>query len=217
MLQAGAEVALPMRPLRLLRFLIGRRGPDEPGARASKVCTKCRRSLPPEAFFRDKSQRDGLRPDCKECFSAVSHRWQRAHPKEHHESVQRWQRAHPVETRKWEQRWRESNPERARQKAREANRIRRGRLASVIREPYSRAEVLASSGGVCPVCGLESVLEIGHVVSVALGGPDVRANVMPICSTCNAVAGTTIISPAAIPSIRARSLELQALDMRRAA
>lgn len=57
----------------------------------TKTCSKCRRALPPDAFYRAKKWNDGLHPWCKECFltgqkeryerrmqeSPPHHRWHR--------------------------------------------------------------------------------------------------------------------------------------------
>lgn len=42
--------------------------------------------------------------------------------------------------------------------------------------------------GKCRICGEDRVLEMHHIIPVAAGGPDIRANVVMLCPTCHRLA-----------------------------
>jgi 5-methylcytosine-specific restriction endonuclease McrA len=185
-----------MRPMDVLSWIADRfaRKPGLPTRR----CPRCSRSLPLEKFSKSRTTADGYQSWCRDCHSAYHRERYNALRDQEQARVLRYQQAHP-------------------EKHREQVRLRKARRRSVTPEPYDRAEVLASNGGRCYVCGLAVELEVGHVVPIALGGPDTRDNVVPICSVCNHIAGTNVLSPTAIASIKARALELRSLEQKQAA
>lgn len=83
-------------------------------------------------------------------------------------------------------RWREANPDRVHT----LNMRRRTRLAQVEHQDYSRREIYDRDGGRCKLCGVElpfksNAFHIDHIVPIALGGPDIPANVQLACPPCN--------------------------------
>jgi len=40
-----------------------------------KICSKCKRELPEEAFRKDKSIKDGLRSECRDCCKPYSKKY----------------------------------------------------------------------------------------------------------------------------------------------
>ena len=42
---------------------------------STKVCTKCKRTLPLSEFYRRAASKDGLTCQCKECRKAAEHEW----------------------------------------------------------------------------------------------------------------------------------------------
>lgn len=49
----------------------------------SKLCRKCKRTLPSDAFARDSTAKDGLNRRCRECMSVYKHEWcKRPHVRE---------------------------------------------------------------------------------------------------------------------------------------
>lgn len=73
------------------------------------------------------------------------------------------------------------------------NRLRWARLASVPRERFTLADVIARDGLWCALCGTEVVLgvlgameaTVDHVVPVSGGGPDTLANAQLAHRGCN--------------------------------
>ena len=55
-----------------------------------KTCTKCKRSLPLDSFSRDRSKKDGLRSQCRECQKAADRRYREANVEAERERKRRY-------------------------------------------------------------------------------------------------------------------------------
>ena len=84
------------------------------------------------------------------------------------------------------------SPETRREKNRKRDRLRRAKLRGVERGPYTRAEIWERDGGLCRYCGEPAGEDwhIAHLIALANGGPDTRANVAVACAPCNLADGT---------------------------
>jgi len=111
-----------------------------------KRCTKCGENKPPEAFHRNRSERDGVARWCRDCMSSAASSWYRASPDARVKNRQRRREqraAHPDEERERRHTWRADHPEEA-----EANRVR-------LRQEHkaNREAVFGHYGRACACCG----------------------------------------------------------------
>ena len=86
-----------------------------------KICTKCRAQKPLEAFYRERSRRDGLRPWCKSCTNAAIAARAMAHPEAKKQSDQAYYEANKSRRHEQTRQWRSRNPERFREIQRASN------------------------------------------------------------------------------------------------
>jgi hypothetical protein len=64
-----------------------------------KVCTKCKKEKPLEAFRRQGSTKDGLKYYCKSCDDETAKKYYDKNKKKIINSVTQWQKAHPDKVR----------------------------------------------------------------------------------------------------------------------
>ena len=57
-------------------------------AESSKLCSKCKKSLPVSAFWKDRSQKDGKCRRCKGCASAQSKEWESTQDRKEYHKIQ---------------------------------------------------------------------------------------------------------------------------------
>lgn len=69
----------------------------------SKVCTKCKKEKPAEAFGRDPRLRSGLKSQCKECRSAHKREWYRRNRDHVTEYNHKWRAENPDYHTVWQQ------------------------------------------------------------------------------------------------------------------
>ena len=76
------------------------------------VCSRCRRDLPEEAFYPDRTHptRDHT-SECKECRALSVKEWQNTHEEEFKEMVALWRDENRDHYNKVAREWREANPE----------------------------------------------------------------------------------------------------------
>jgi len=136
-----------------------------------KQCTKCGETKSRTEFYAATGCADGLRGECKACFSARSKLW---YAKNRRHVIQRVQR------------WRRENPERARESQRRRNATRTREL----REGHLRRTfgmtlrdydaMLAAQGGGCAICGSRPAngesFHVDHLGDVVRGILCVRCN-----------------------------------------
>jgi 5-methylcytosine-specific restriction endonuclease McrA len=98
----------------------------------------------------------------------------------------RWALANPEKAREYKRKWEKNNP------TKRADHVhkRRARLANAESDGYTRTEIYQRDNGACTYCGIALEykpygFEIDHIVPIALGGPDTRANVQLACRSCN--------------------------------
>jgi len=65
---------------------------DKPNTR---ICNKCKQSLPLESFSKDLSRHDKLKVSCKECSNQTRKQWSKANPQKDNERQIRWAKANP--------------------------------------------------------------------------------------------------------------------------
>lgn len=67
----------------------------------TKVCTKCKRTLPAtlEYFSPDKRRKSGLQARCKRCHNDWKREYNKSHPENVSKSSRKWQITHPQQLR----------------------------------------------------------------------------------------------------------------------
>lgn len=110
----------------------------------SKRCTKCGELKPLDHFYKAKGGRDGLRGDCKDCFSTRAKQWYAANRTHVIARVKQWQQANPDRVNTAHRARRAANPERQRD-----GHLRRTFGLSL--DEYER--ILRDQSGRCKICG----------------------------------------------------------------
>lgn len=105
-----------------------------------KRCGKCRQSLPPSGFYRDRTHWDGLATVCKDCDKAAAKAWRQAHPEQVRRQHALFRERHPDKMRLYKAKWVEKNPDaykdiRRRFYERHADRLREQDRARRARNP----------------------------------------------------------------------------------
>lgn len=87
----------------------------------TKTCKKCGQAFPAtfEYFHKDKSRRDGLCSNCKECNQKKTKEWREANPEKAHETRLAYYYANPEKARENARAWQQANPEKAQQRKRD--------------------------------------------------------------------------------------------------
>lgn len=164
-----------------------------------KTCKTCGEDLPISEFYADRRNTDGLFATCKQCTCRRARERKDANPelrRREVESTRRYrQTAAGKAARKREYiksrertiaraaKWNRAHPE----VRRAAVQRRRDRLGKKGRARVSREATAARRamwGNRCWVCGAHAT-QMDHVKPVAAGGPDLPANLRPICGSCN--------------------------------
>ena len=169
-----------------------------------KICKTCGESKSPELF------RSGRRT-CKACDCAKQKARYEADPDKYREAGRRYYHKNQVECRDRHSSWYAKNREARAQYNRvwrtensdyhrmwrqnNRDKVRKWQAARYAREAApGKARLKASEwqrikeayGHRCAYCGCKPTrLEKEHVIPLASGGPNVAANVVPVCSACN--------------------------------
>lgn len=111
-----------------------------------KRCKRCGETKPLDQFYKNKTGRDGLRPECKPCSSAQKKAWYRQNREAVIAKVIAWQRANQDRYNARMREYRKANPEAGR-----ADHLRRKFDLTI--EEYE--QLLAAQGGRCAICRRE--------------------------------------------------------------
>ena len=180
-------------------------------APSHRCCSKCGESKPltNEFFKNGKRYKFGLSNECKPCLRDRNVAWVKNTPKGQatakrcadkrrelaREYGREYQKSHKAQYAQNAKAWRERNPERAKELAREFGRknkakrteYRHGRRAAG-QFSYSVVPALKElQKGKCAICRnfLSSLIEVDHIMPIALGGTNESSNLQLLCRTCN--------------------------------
>jgi hypothetical protein len=109
-----------------------------------KQCTKCGETKPESDFYKARGGRDGLRGDCKACFSRRAKRRYAADPEKVKARVRAWQQANRDRYLVRQREYKRARPAQER-----AGYLRR--TFGISSDEYDA--MLESQGGVCAICG----------------------------------------------------------------
>lgn len=79
-----------------------------------KDCWKCRRQLEETEFHSNRSTRDGLATECKECAGERVKTWYAKNTERAKANIRAWNEKHPETRREYSRVWRERHPEKQR-------------------------------------------------------------------------------------------------------
>lgn len=127
-----------------------------------KICSKCKIEKEFEAFYKNKTRKDGLNVECKQCCAdrqrlnkektnAKTARWRRAHKEEHNAAVRSWRKRYPERQAKSSKIWRDNNPdyEKNRKKIDPVYKIAcnlRRRINHIIKDDYKAGSAIKDLG-----------------------------------------------------------------------
>lgn len=159
-----------------------------------KTCSRCGKTQPVDEFSRHRSNRDGLRPQCKSCGRAYARAYHDANREKEHAyyeanrdrigGVHRTYRAdHPEAGQNYGRAYRADHPEVAwasnyRVRAKQAGH-------EPIVQEFTLADVVARYGAQCAYCSGGPFEHLDHAVPISKGGPHTIENVRPACAACN--------------------------------
>ncbi len=104
-----------------------------------KTCCKCKQSLPPEMFYKNKARKDNLSDECKECNKeyykhnysknkkkviARVMNWAKKNPEKTINKIRKWQQNNPEKVEKAIVKYRSNNPDRVKESNRKSKRKR---------------------------------------------------------------------------------------------
>jgi 5-methylcytosine-specific restriction endonuclease McrA len=177
---------------------------------ATRVCSKCQqeKSLTTEFFKKRESGAFGFTSECKKCLGARNLKWSKteagranakryrdAHPEKHRESARRYVAANRDKCNEYARAYRLKNIERARELARQfAKRAKAKRTAyrhmrraagEFSYEVVSELRELQKNK--CATCRkpFTSLVEVDHIIPIALGGTNAKHNLQLLCRFCN--------------------------------
>jgi 5-methylcytosine-specific restriction endonuclease McrA len=162
----------------------------------------CKKDLPTDQFGFDGSRKNYCKSRCKTCepiyqreYRARNAEKKKAYDKEHYQNNRERILEGRSEYREWNRELlsQKSSEYFADNKERHAyhRKLRRARLAEVLRIPFTDQELaqkMSMWGNKCYLCG-GPYEEEDHVKPLCKGGPEILANLRPICKSCNCSKG----------------------------
>jgi 5-methylcytosine-specific restriction endonuclease McrA len=176
---------------------------------AAKQCTKCGEIKSLEQFYKQKECRDGHRPDCKACFYLACRA--RLKPGKSAEYNRRYRKRNPNVGREYYEKnklvliprmveynrrnkeaylakmraWRKANPEKVQVWVR--NRRAKLKGSSGSHTLSDIIDLMEAQRGQCVYCrcDIRDSFQVDHIVPVARGGSNDKANLQLLCKPCN--------------------------------
>jgi len=179
----------------------------------TKICNCCKSEKDSSLFGKNKSNKDGLHSQCKECrkaYSALhsernkisSKKWHAENKQKHADARKKKRLATlDLEVERLKTRtWRAKNPD----KLRDQNRRLKLRRRNIPGSFYTEVDVINRYGTLCHICsieidfsaprsvgkaGWEMALHLDHVIPISKGGRNDLDNVKPSHARCNLLKG----------------------------
>lgn len=170
-----------------------------------KYCHRCGEYKPPSEFHRNRSKKDGLGTECKECSCQRVRCWCERHPEQTASNKTLWAQHNYLKRRDSVSRYFSQNrdqinaakrsryaqnPFRRKQQGHRYRATQRELPSDFEQSDWERA--LDFWHGVCAYCGnppqlwdKPRALQQDHFVPVARGGAYTKDNMLPACKTCN--------------------------------
>lgn len=170
----------------------------------TKVCSACKRELPPSLFNKDKHKADGLTCRCIECRRPQNRDWIARKRIENPKYGNEWAKQNPEKMRAILARFEARNPGR-RQKWFDEHPFER--RAMLQRARYKRRALKKNAGPSIGAKVIKDILDlqrgrcigcrrkiarcytVDHIVPLSAGGDNSRENIQLLCKSCNSSKG----------------------------
>lgn len=174
-----------------------------------KTCAKCGLAKPLDAFHPHAGCRQGVRPECRDCFNVAIKARREANLELHRARDRRRYAENPdrqaaqkatAKAFYWADHERQMELRRAHYRnnpaAYKAYASKRKAAMKASHEPYSRREIYDRHDGRCALCNAEVPYEPGsfhldHIIAISRGGTDTPDNLQLTCPSCNWAKFTT--------------------------
>lgn len=158
----------------------------------TKVCCRCNKRKPFEAFNCHPLTTHGIQSQCKECNKEIQKQWRAEH--EDHRRAYNAQRDKQKSRKRDNARYAREYPVNA---SKYIRRVHQRRLRVLAAGPaYSPEEWQALCDfydNRCICCGKKVKLTVDHVIPLSKGGSNMIDNIQPLCQTCNKTKHAKII------------------------
>ncbi len=153
-----------------------------------KTCSKCKQSKATSEFHKDRTNKDDLQYQCKDCRMQYkptpeksrerTRRWRIRNIDQHAKNVRKWKIAHPERVLEVNKKWRADNPERDKEIRRRGRHKRR----SLLKDPLPREFKLLDH---CELCFSTEDLSLDHDIPVSRDGTNDLSNLHTVCKRHN--------------------------------
>lgn len=161
----------------------------------TKICTKCGKDKPLDAYWKSKRGKLGRRSKCIECSNAAFREWRnKQDPEYHRERWNRWARENPELIQARNKRYEERHSE-------DYFFYKRVSHINHTAKEFGAQDRLSSSDlkniwerdrGSCLQCGTNEDIEFDHITPIKLGGRNHRDNLQLLCAYHNNSKGRKI-------------------------
>lgn len=159
-----------------------------------KTCSTCHQVKDLDSFNKDRSRKDGHTHRCRDCDRKRGRRYDAANADMRRAKAKVYREENPDKVRAAGKRYYANNPEKEserKRKYREANQDkvrhwshrRRAKKACTVPQRWRKDDSVSTAH--CYWCGSEDVVEVDHVMPIALGGPPEPYNEVMVCRSCN--------------------------------
>lgn len=176
-----------------------------------KCCSKCKKLKKLIAFNKDKTQRNGIYPSCKECRAAVFRVYRLINREKMITKGRQWRKNNVEHIRQYEKQ-RYSDPKRRRaqkvllsyenekwrkkypQKHNFKGELRKYRMrANGGKVSWNEWQAIKREYGFrCAGCGKKKKLTMDHIIPITKKGKHILKNIQPLCRSCNASKGNKL-------------------------
>lgn len=150
-----------------------------------KTCYKCKTEKPRAEFSKNKSRKDGLQTQCKECERENGREYRQQNRERRLGKQREWREQNREHIHEYGREWRQNNPEKVQTYSATRRVRKRGNLTETdIQQSAEYRKML--EGTPCHYCGTtEGIFEIDHKQPVSRGGDDHWTNLVNSCFDCN--------------------------------
>jgi hypothetical protein len=146
-----------------------------------KRCRYCGEEKPLAEFYRDRSARDGHRPECKACTARKRRAWYEENRDREVARVQKWAAEHPKQYAATQERYKQSGA-----KAKSNRKSHLKRKYGLTLEQFDA--MLAQQSGLCAICGDRPAAHVDH------DHENGRVRAL-LCFNCNGALGHMLDNP----------------------
>lgn len=150
-----------------------------------KTCAKCHEQKPINSFSKDRSRKDGMTLECKECRAIYQRSYRVANKETLSNDYKGWREKNKSARSAYNKAWRIANPKAVKRNAN--NRRARENGASEKISKGLENKLFDLQKGKCPCCGLPlgDDYHMDHILPLYLGGSNTDDNIQLMRAGCN--------------------------------